>query len=124
MRMIACFALLALLSLSACGSGDETAGIDRAKVDAATQKYKDSCTAVCNTADTVRSQGCGQVQYSTHEACYLHCVDDYLRLPQCESIFDDANTCINQYQCDAVTRCQGQIIVAAACRDGKIAPGP
>ena len=125
MGAIAHLATFAMLSLAACGGGgDETSGIDRAKVDAAPQKYKDSCQAVCTTADNVRSQNCGQVQYATHDACYLHCVDDYLRLPQCETIFDDADACLNQYVCEAATKCVAQVVVAAACRDGKVNPGP
>jgi hypothetical protein len=51
-------------------------------------------------------------------------VDDYLRLPQCESIFDDANDCLNQYVCQAATECLAQVMVAVACRDQKISPGP
>ena len=123
-HLAARLALLAVLSLAACSGDDENAGIDRAKVDAAPQKFKDACKTVCTTTEVVRSKGCGQVQYSSYDACYLHCVDQYLRLPQCEDIFDSANDCLNQYVCDAVTKCQGQVIVAAACRDGKISPQP
>lgn len=122
MRTIAYLATLALLPSLACGDG--ASGIDRTKVDAAPQKYKDACETICTTADAVRRQGCGQVEYATHDDCYLHCVDDYLRLPQCESIFDDAFACMNQYVCEAATRCTGQVIVAMACRDGQINPGP
>ena len=77
MRTIAFLVSFAMLSFSACGGDDETAGIDRTKVDAAPQGFNDTCQAICTTADEVRRQGCGQVQYSSHEACYLHCVDDY-----------------------------------------------
>jgi hypothetical protein len=115
--MRAVLGLLTMLWLSACGGGDKPAGIDRAKVDAAPQKFKDTCEAVCTSADTIRSQGCGQVEYSTHEACYLHCVDDYLDLPACESSFDEANGCLTQYVCQAATMCLGQLMVAAQCRD-------
>jgi hypothetical protein len=117
-------ALLALLALAACGGEDENAGIDRGKVDAAPQKFKDACETVCKTTEVVRSKGCGQVQYSNYESCYLHCVDQYLRLPQCEEIFDAANDCLNQYVCEAETECLGQVIVAVACRDGKLNPQP
>ena len=114
----------ALLSLTACGGDDETAGIDRAKVDAAPQRFKDSCQAVCTTAEEVRRKGCGQVQYSSHEACYLHCVDNYLRLPQCEEIFTDANECLSEYVCQAEANCLPEVVIAAACRDGQLNPGP
>ncbi len=117
MRTVAGLFVVVSFSLCACGGGDKPDGIDRAKVDAAPQKYKDTCEGVCTSADSIRSQGCGQTEYSTHEDCYLHCVDDYLNRPQCESAFDEAYACLNQYLCQAATMCIGQLIVAAQCRD-------
>jgi len=124
MRTLALLTTAAILLTTACGGGDETAGIDRSKVDTASKKFKDSCETVCTTVDKIRSQSCGQAQYATHDACYLHCVDDYQRLPQCESLFDELFDCINQYVCQATTTCIGQVAIAAACRDGKYTPSP
>lgn len=124
MRTFCLLASLVILSNPACGGGDETAGIDRAKVEAAPTKFKDTCESVCDTADTIRAKNCGQTEFSTHEACYLHCVDDYLRRPECEPLFDEAFDCLNRQVCTATTSCVGPLIVAAACRDGQLKPSP
>jgi hypothetical protein len=110
-------ALLFSLMLLACGGDDATSGskYDAAEIEAAPLEAKTTCEAACAAADQIRSQSCGQTEFSTHEKCYIECVGRYLSYPSCSSDFDEANHCIADEICEAQTVCSGAIVMAAAC---------